>query len=59
MHYVLVEEDPYAWAKKRAAEQAVAVAPAPQPAAQPQHPGWLWDAQTNQWVPDPNYKPPQ
>ena len=19
--------------------------------------GWLWDAQTNQWVPDPNYVP--
>jgi hypothetical protein len=33
----------------------------PQPAvpAQSQHPGWLWDAQSNQWVPDPNYRPPQ
>ena len=20
-----------------------------------QHPGWLWDAEQNQWVPDPNY----
>jgi hypothetical protein len=29
------------------------------PAAQPQHPGWIWDAQTNQWVADPNYTPPQ
>ena len=54
------DEDPYAWAKVRAAEQAVAAAaPAPQPAAEPQHPGWLWDTQSNQWVPDPNYQPPQ
>jgi hypothetical protein len=54
------EEDPYAWAKVRANEQAVAAAaPAPQPAAEPQHPGWLWDTQSNQWVPDPNYQPPQ
>ena len=20
-----------------------------------QHPGWIWDAERNQWVPDPNY----
>lgn len=59
------QEDPYAWAKERAAEQAaaaggqLAAAPAPVPAAQPQHPGWIWDAQTNQWVADPNYTPPQ
>lgn len=56
------EEDPYAWAKARAAEQAASnltVAPAPVPSAEPQHPGWIWDAQSNQWVADPNYKPPQ
>ena len=58
------QEDPYAWAKARAAEQAatageLAPAPAPVPAAQPQHPGWIWDAQSNQWVADPNYRPPQ
>ena len=56
------EEDPYAWAKARAAEQAAGnlnPAPAPVPAATPQHPGWIWDAQTNQWVADPNYQPPQ
>ena len=52
------EEDPYAWAKARAAEQAagnLAPAPAPVPAETPQHPGWIWDAQSNQWVADPNY----
>ena len=54
------EEDPYAWAKVRAAEQAVAAgqlaaAPAPVPTEQPQHPGWIWDAGSNQWVADPNY----
>ncbi len=56
-----MEEDPYAWAKVRAMEKAageLAPAPAPVPAAQPQHPGWIWDAQANQWVADPNYKPP-
>ena len=56
------EEDPYAWAKARAAEQAAGnlnPAPAPVPAATPQHPGWIWDAQSNQWVADPNYQPPQ
>lgn len=56
------EEDPYAWAKARAAQQAageLTPAPAPVPAAQPQHPGWIWDAQSNQWVADPNYRPPQ
>jgi len=55
-------EDPYAWAKVRAAEQAASnltAAPAPVPAAQPQHPGWQWDAQSNQWVADPNYQQPQ
>ena len=23
-----------------------------------QHPGWLWDQASNQWVPDPNYQQP-
>tara|TARA_B110000459_G_scaffold195696_1_gene236655 strand:+ start:4341 stop:8903 length:4563 start_codon:yes stop_codon:yes gene_type:complete len=30
-----------------------------QQATSSQHPGWLWDAETNQWVPDPNYVPGQ
>jgi cytoskeletal protein RodZ len=63
----VAEEDPYAWAK---AKQAVALPPqetqvsqvqesaAAAPAAA-QHPGWLWDQSTNQWVPDPNYQPEQ
>ena len=24
-----------------------------------QHPGWLWDAESNNWVPDPDYTPGQ
>ncbi len=24
-----------------------------------QHPGWLWDEASSQWVPDPNYVPGQ
>ena len=56
--------DPYAWAKNESnqQQQAAAVQPqqqvaAPQPVQQSQHPGWIWDAATNQWVPDPNYQP--
>ena len=64
------EEDPYAWAKAKqtpaipqqevaAPAQAAPVAQQAAPAAS-QHPGWLWDQATNQWVPDPNYQqPPQ
>jgi hypothetical protein len=61
-------EDPYAWAKAKTVttiesqnqitQQAVA-----QPVQQQavvaqqtsQHPGWLWNAEQNQWVPDPDY----
>jgi len=60
------EHDPYAWAKTGTSEQQQAeVAPlqqqavAPQPVQQSQHPGWIWDAAANQWVPDPNYQSPQ
>ena len=56
--------DPYAWAKNESnqQQQAAVVQPqqqvvAPQPVQQSQHPGWIWDAATNQWVPDPNYQP--
>ena len=59
------EVDPYAWAKKAPAipaqepqAQPVQEAQAAAPAASSQHPGWLWDAGTNQWVPDPNYQQP-
>ena len=66
--------DPYAWAKARqepvsipstaVAETPVAaqpVAAAVQPAApqSSQHPGWLWDSESNSWVPDPNFTPEQ
>jgi hypothetical protein len=60
-----VEEDPYAWAKAKQTpaipQEAAAVAPGVEAAAaSSQHPGWLWDQATNQWVPDPNYQqPPQ
>ena len=58
--------DPYAWAKQKVEQEVVQnavasaaqAAPAPQPASNPEHPGWLWDPSTQQWVPDPNYQPP-
>ena len=56
------EEDPYAWAKAKqtpelpAASQVAAPAAAAEPAAPAsQHPGWLWDQGSNQWVADPDY----
>ena len=62
-------EDPYAWAKAKpvpsivqpetANQQQAVVQPTQQEAAVPQqtsqHPGWLWNAEQNQWVPDPDY----
>ena len=57
------EEDPYAWAKAKQASAAPAEVAQPAAQAAPaasQHPGWMWDQATNQWVPDPNYQqPPQ
>lgn len=57
------EVDPYAWGKKDVVElpeQQPAAVPiqSVQPQASAQHPGWLWDQESNQWVPDPNYRPP-
>ena len=39
------------------AEQQVQQQPVQQQVQQTtsQHPGWIWDAERNQWVPDPNY----
>lgn len=64
----VAEEDPYAWGRKDAVElpaaqqpQEVVIQPTAQaetPAASGQHPGWLWDQESNQWVPDPNFQPP-
>ena len=57
------KEDPYAWGRKETPQipeqqpAAVPVQPA-QAQSSAQHPGWLWDQETNQWVPDPNYQPP-
>ena len=57
------KEDPYAWGRKEVVqipEQQPAATPiqSAQPQSSAQHPGWLWDQETNQWVPDPNYQPP-
>ena len=56
------EADPYAWGRKEAVEtpqpQPEVVSQQATPQASGQHPGWLWDQESNQWVPDPNYQPP-
>ena len=64
----VAKEDPYAWGRKDSVELPAAqpaqqvvqqqVAQPEAPAASGQHPGWLWDQESNQWVPDPNYQPP-
>ena len=62
-------EDPYAWAKSKTVPsiespqnsipQQVTAQPVQQQAVvaqqTSQHPGWLWNAEQNQWVPDPDY----
>ena len=53
-----VKEDPYAWAKQKAVPDVSEAQVQTETAAtsvESQHPGWLWDAANNQWVPDPNY----
>ena len=55
--------DPYAWGRKEVnatpQQQVAAVEPQPAaPQASAQHPGWMWDQESNQWVPDPNYQAP-
>jgi len=66
----IVEEDPYAWGRKEVVELPADQQQQPQqvgmqqpgqpeaPQASGQHPGWLWDQDSNQWVPDPNYQSP-
>jgi hypothetical protein len=57
-----VEEDPYAWGKAKLTPEIPVAATVAEPVQQvvapeaSQHPGWLWDAETNQWVADPNYQ---
>ena len=57
------QEDPYAWGRKEVVQipeqhpDSVPMQVAQQQSSA-QHPGWLWDQETNQWVPDPNYQPP-
>ena len=62
-------EDPYAWAKAKAVpniesqQNQIPQQATPQLVPQEavvaqqtsQHPGWLWNAEQNQWVPDPDY----
>ena len=38
-------------------ESASNMSQQPQPVSENQHPGWIWDAASNQWVADPNYQP--
>jgi hypothetical protein len=59
-----VEEDPYAWGRQTQEEAASATgganaaapvaAAAPAAAPQAAYPGWKWDAENNEWVPDPD-----
>ena len=60
-------QDPYAWGRKDVVETSAPQQPQqvviqqvqPEAAeASAQHPGWLWDQESNQWVPDPNYQHP-
>jgi hypothetical protein len=60
-----VEEDPYAWGRQEqqetvdAATAATPAAAAPAAVPQAAYPGWKWDAENNEWVPDPTTQPPE
>ena len=49
------DEDDYAWAK----EAGIAQDDEPEPKSRLQrhddHPGWLWDPDNQEWVPDPEH----
>ena len=57
--------DPYAWAKQKNVPEITPQQPVQQvqqvqqqvqqQTTSSQHPGWIWDVETNQWVPDPDY----
>ena len=57
--------DPYAWAKQKTVPEITPQQPVQQvqqvqqqvqqQTTSSQHPGWIWDVETNQWVPDPDY----
>lgn len=53
------EEDAYAWAKEVYAEPDIREEPPPEPESRLQkhdeHPGWLWDPDEAEWVPDPDH----
>ena len=53
------EEDAYAWAKEVYAEPGIREEPPPEPESRLQkhdeHPGWLWDPDEAEWVPDPDH----
>jgi hypothetical protein len=64
----VAKEDPYAWGRKDVVELPAGQQPqqavmqqttqVENPSASGQHPGWLWEQESNQWVPDPNFQPP-
>ncbi len=60
-----VEEDPYAWGRESQEETVDAATAVPTAAAataavpQAAYPGWKWDAENNEWVPDPTTQPPE
>ena len=52
-------EDAYAWAKEAYAEPGITEESPPEPESRLQehdeHPGWLWDPDNEEWVPDSDH----
>ena len=52
------EDDTYAWAKEagiREQPEAETSSPASRLQKHDDHPGWLWDLDNEEWVPDPDH----
>lgn len=52
-------EDPYAWAKDiESSNVEDETEPTSRLQKHDDHPGWLWDPDIQEWVPDPEYQQP-
>ena len=49
------EEDTYAWAKEAGITEEPETEPKSRLQRHDDHPGWLWDSDNQEWVPDPDH----
>ena len=49
------EEDTYAWAKEAGITEEPETEPESRLQRHDDHPGWLWDSDNQEWIPDPDH----